>query len=260
MLGTCLMYSCGIPKERKVTVSDVEITGFMKDYVKVVDGTYSFTNNGKEAFITVKFELIKNANEKVCRKKHPEDVRINPIGKTGEIFDTDTYGFTTSREETSKLKDLINTGKVGDTKSISFKWKYFGVESSKSVGELIFKNTTSFEIIGNTFNFCSKLSESDLHWDDMDDLVQSSTKSSDNRSDSGNNWDKALDEYENFVKSYNKILKKVQEGDMSAITEYPTYMQKATSFAEKFSNAQGVMNAAQMSRYIELTEMLIAVE
>lgn len=56
----CLLCACsGIPTEREVTVSDVDITGFIKSYVKVVDGTYKFTNNGKEASITVQFELIK---------------------------------------------------------------------------------------------------------------------------------------------------------------------------------------------------------
>ena len=55
---TLLMVSCsGIPKEREVTVSNVSITGNISSYVKIVDGTYTFTNNGEDAFVTLEFEL-----------------------------------------------------------------------------------------------------------------------------------------------------------------------------------------------------------
>ena len=76
MVSVCLMYSCSsIPNEKDVTVSDAEITGFIKSYVKVVDGSYKFTNDGNDAFITVKFELIEKPNGESCRKKNPEDIR-----------------------------------------------------------------------------------------------------------------------------------------------------------------------------------------
>lgn len=54
-----IMVSCsGIPKEKELTVSNVSISGILSDFVKVVDGTYTFTNNGEEAFATIEFELV----------------------------------------------------------------------------------------------------------------------------------------------------------------------------------------------------------
>ena len=51
--------SCsGIPKEKEVTVSNVSISGTLRDFVKVVDGTYTLSNNGEDAFATIEFELI----------------------------------------------------------------------------------------------------------------------------------------------------------------------------------------------------------
>lgn len=101
----CLLCGCfGIPREREVTVAYTDITGLLKDHAKVVDGSYKFTRNGDDAFITVKFELTQvNVGTEICRRKHPESIRFNPIGETGEIFDTGVYGFTTSRTETAKL-------------------------------------------------------------------------------------------------------------------------------------------------------------
>jgi hypothetical protein len=256
------MYSCsGIPKEKEVNVSNVEITGFIKDYVKVVDGSYKFTNNDDEAFITVKFELIANLNNEVCRKKHPEDIRINPISETGDIFDTDTYGFTTSRTETAKLKDLLNNGKLGDTKSISFKWQYFGLNSSYNIAKSMFIGATSFEIVDNTFNYCSELTEDDTHWDDMSENTKPSS-AKESKNESNVNWDEALDECGKYVdSSYIKLIKKANTGDMTALAEYPDMLKNAQSLGNKLSNAKGTMTASQLKRYMEIqTKIASAME
>lgn len=259
MVLASLLYACSdIPKEKEVNVSNVEITGFIKDYVKVVDGNYKFTNDGEEAFITVKFELISNPDNELCRKKHPEDIRINPISATGDIFDTDTYGFTTSRTETAKLKDLLNNGKLGDTKSISFKWQYFGLKSSHNMSKSIFTSATSFEVVDNTFKYCSELTEDDTHWDDITDNVKpSSTKESVSDAD----WDKVLDEYESYVNSYVKLAKKANKGDMTALAEYPDMLKNAQSLGNKLSNAKGTMTPKQLKRYMEIqTKIATAIQ
>lgn len=248
----CLLCACsGIPTEREVTVSDVDITGFIKSYVKVVDGTYKFTNNGKEASITVQFELIKKADSDICHKKYPEDIRLNAIGEGGTVFDTGTYGFETNRTEISKFKDLINNGNIGDRKFISFTWQYF--RQSEDIGSVIFNDATTFELIDATFNYCNEITDDDLHWDDMNrNTKQNSTKSNKETTNS-TDWDKALDDYEAYVDSYIKLLKKAQAGDMSAMTEYPTCLEKAEAFGKKFDNANGSMSTKQIKRYTDIT-------
>jgi hypothetical protein len=261
MVAGCLFYSCSsTPKEREVTVSDVEITGTLKDFVKVIDGTYQFSNNGKEAFITVKFELVGKPNQDLCRKKHPEDIRLNPICKNGTVVETGVFGFTASRTEMTKLKELLNKGKEGDTKSISFKWNYFGQD--KNQGKLIFKEGSTFEIIDNTFDYCSNISNSDLHWDDgynsnvsaeseyveMDDEPGEEVAS-----ESGNNYDALLDSYEKYVDQYIKYLKKINDGDMSVMTEYAKLLEKTTDLANKMEKAKGQLTSKQMKRYLDIT-------
>lgn len=257
---TCLLCSCsGIPKERVVTVSDVEITGLLKDHVKVVDGSYKFTHNGDDAFITVKFELTRvNVGSEICRRKHPENIRLNPIGTTGEIFDTGVYGFTTSRTETAKLKDFLNTGSEGDTKRISFKWDYFGLDSEKETAKAIFDNAVSFEVIDNTFGYA--WSDNDMHWDDTSN-TKSAISNTKNHKSTGtvsrsDKWDKVLDEYEKYIDQYIKLYRKAQNGDISALSAYMEMLEKAESYSEKLSQAEGNMSASQMSRYIKLTGKL----
>lgn len=280
MAMVCLLSACGTPKEREVTVSDVDITGLIKDYIKVVDGSYKFTNDGDNAFITVKFELIKvNVGTEICRRKHPEDIRINPIGETGEIFDTGTYGFTTSRTETSKLKDLLNTGSTGDTKSISFKWDFFGNDSSDDIAKSIFTKATTFEVIDNTFSYCSDLTVSDAHWDDLanvesvsgvidtateimkdamnegaeimkdamhkgSEIMKSEMNSSPSNSSGPKEYDKMLDKLEKHIDKYKN------SDDAQAY-------KKAYELNEKLGEVESKMSTAQKNRWSAIAMKLL---
>ncbi len=235
----CSMVSCGVPKERKVTVANVDITGLIKNYVKVVDGDYMFTNDGDEAFITVKFELTNPLVGSEIGTKGYRGLRINPMGSSGEIFDTGTYGFEASDTETAKLVDLINTGTTGDTKSVSFKWDYFS--QGEDLRLSIFEKSVTFEVVDETFCYPEQSSSE-------------SSASISNVSDSSNDWDSVLDDYEKYIDEYIKLCKKMADGDMSAMSSYTEMVDMANSWGEKLSRAEGSLSASQMSRYLKLNE------
>lgn len=253
-----LLTACGsTPTEKKVTAENASISGNSKNYIKVVDGNYNFTNDGDDAFITVQFELKQKPESEICRSKYPESIKLNPIGENGTIFDTGSYGFTLSRSEMGKLKDLINTGAVNDKVRVSFKWDYFGVSDEK--GKPIFEKSSTFEIIDNTFDICDNLSNKKVHWEDRDVEIKKtndnvSSKSTESKKSNSDNkeWDKALDSYEDYIDQYAKLLKKVKNGDASAMTEYPEMMEKATDFSKKLENAGNDLSTKQMTRFMKL--------
>lgn len=232
----CLLCACSeTPKEREVTVSNVDISGFISSYVKVVDGTYKFANNGTDGAISVKFELVAKPDVKYyCTGS----LELNAIGENGEIFDTGSLKFESF--DTSKMQSLLK-GNIGDTKTISFERKYI---TDEPICKSIFTNAVSFEVI-------------DHMCEPMDDSVSesSSTKSDVSESNTlgSEDWDKALDDYEAYVDSYIKLLKKAQAGDMSAMTEYLTCLEKAEAFGKKFDNAKGSMSTKQIKRYTDIT-------
>lgn len=256
ILLTLLLTACSGPTERMVKAKDADISGLSNKYLKIVDGDYQFTNNGDDAFITVQFELTKKPENELCRKKHPQNIRLNAIGENGNIFDTGTYGFVASRSEMGKLKDFLNNGVLNDKVRISFNWNYYGV--SEEEGKPIFEKATSFEIIDNTFGVCDEYSDSDVHWDDRSvDSNNSSKTSSAVTSNKSNDvgsaeWDKALDSYEEYIDQYAKLMKKVQDGDASAMSEYPKLVEKTMKFSEKMDNAGDDLSTAQMTRFLEL--------
>ena len=65
-----------------------------------------------------------------------------------------------------------------------------------------------------------------------------------------------MDSYEQFVDQYISLVKKASKGDVTAIAEYPSVMEKATEFAEKMKGAQSDMSSSQWARYMEITNKM----
>lgn len=242
-----LISSCGIPSERIVNVSNVEVSGLIKEYIKVVDGEYKFINNGDEASLTVKFELIKKPTEGICDKEIGafifRQLKINAIGKDGSIFDTGFYGFEASSSEIDKLSELLKEGKIGSQKSILFKWQYFGQD--KDQGKLIFKNAESFEVNEAAFSLCSEIS--DVQSDNSTTEPDNSTSVSNDNSSS--DCDQFIKNYEAFANSYIKILKKYKANpsDMTILNEYTELTQKATEMQGEANNCTDTKYMTKLS-------------
>ena len=71
--------------------------------------------------------------------------------------------------------------------------------------------------------------------DDNEDNANDDSYSS---STSSENWDAVLDSYESYIDQYIALYKKAQAGDMSAMSEYATFMEKAAELSEKLSKCQ----------------------
>ncbi len=123
------------------------------------------------------------------------------------------------------------------------------------MAKAIFNQAVSFEVIDNTFGY--DWSNDDMHWDDISDtestVSNTTSHTSTNTSSGSDKWDKVLDEYEKYIDQYIALCKKAQNGDMSDYTEM---LEKAESYSEKLSQAEGSMSASQMSRYVKLTSKL----
>lgn len=48
-------------------------------------------------------------------------------------------------------------------------------------------------------------------------------------------------------------MKKAANGDMDALSEYPSFMEKAEELSNKMENAQGEMSPSQWARYNEIS-------
>lgn len=84
---------------------------------------------------------------------------------------------------------------------------------------------------------------------EIDDSETDSTEDSED-------WDALLDSYEKYVDDYISLLKKAKDGDMDALSEYPSILENAQELSEKLQKAKGSMSSSQLSRYTKITNNL----
>lgn len=72
-------------------------------------------------------------------------------------------------------------------------------------------------------------------------------------------WETTLEEYEEFIDKYVDLLKKATSnpGDLTLVSEYTTYMQKAQGLGTKLSSAQGNLSASQVAKFMKLQTKLM---
>ena len=71
-----------------------------------------------------------------------------------------------------------------------------------------------------------------------------------------NDWDKVLDEYEDYCNKVSSLSKKVMAGDMSAMTEYTSLLEKAESLSNKLEKAEDEMTTAQVARLNKIAQKM----
>lgn len=69
-------------------------------------------------------------------------------------------------------------------------------------------------------------------------------------------FDAFLKSYEEYVDQYIKLLKKSKNGDMSALTGYAEYLEKATDLSDKMEKAESEMTSAQMAKFLKIQAKL----
>jgi hypothetical protein len=77
------------------------------------------------------------------------------------------------------------------------------------------------------------------------------------------NFDDFLDKYEAFVteyvKKYKTLQKKVESGDMSAISDLAELTEKAEDFADEYEDWDGNITNQQANRYLKITQKLTSI-
>ena len=84
--------------------------------------------------------------------------------------------------------------------------------------------------------------------DDDDDYGKSSSSSED--------WNAVLNSYEKYVNNYISLAKKASQGDMAALAEYTSLLNKAQDLSNKLQKAKGQMTSSQVARYNKISMKL----
>ena len=249
------LVSCG-GKSKTVTVRDVDLYGSIGDVrtKEVKNVTKKYPNI--KAVDNISFE-IKDGEYKFMLKDNKltvdvpiTTIKATPNGSLDEIDDfylsiidcnedniEDAKGDDIDLElENKEVVNKLLKSKAGDVNILKF---YYLLDDPTALDKI-----KSFEV------------RIDIYLnDDNEDNANDDSYSS---STSSENWDAVLDSYESYIDQYIALYKKAQAGDMSAMSEYATFMEKAAELSEKLSNAKSDMSSAQMSRFVKLQAKLTA--
>lgn len=75
-------------------------------------------------------------------------------------------------------------------------------------------------------------------------------------SSSSNDWDKVLDEYENYCTKLAGLSKKAMNGDFSAMSDYASMLESAEALQSKLEDAESEMTAAQAARLNKIIQKM----
>jgi hypothetical protein len=257
-----LITSCGGgAKEVIIKNSSKDFVGDLKGYLEVVDGNYTLVKPSMDLILTVKLKAIKQLES----GKEFGEIRAELRDENGmPISGASTFvlakeGWVTTESENSKVDMALKDGQ-GEF-AVQFKYDTYssggGSLGATDAIKIASKKAKAFAIVLSKFKEASTSSSS------VSSSVSSSTSStssdenvtSTKKAGSGN-WNSLLDSYEKYINQYIALMKKSKNGDVSAMTEYASMMEKATDFADKLENASDDLSTAQAARFLKLQTKL----
>jgi 3-oxoacyl-ACP reductase-like protein len=69
---------------------------------------------------------------------------------------------------------------------------------------------------------------------------------------SGANYDQIINDYSSMIDQMIEMNKKIEAGDMSAMNNYQSLMQKSAKLSQDIQNVQGQLTPEQLSKYEQL--------
>jgi hypothetical protein len=242
--------SCHTKFNGEVKPQTTKIEGYLADYLEIVDGTYKLEKDNGYIFSWIIKVKVK------AKAAYTKDDYGFKDGNHGPLYldfyddkGTPITGFDNLASDFQDDSKLVNILKKGSGETWVTFTKFHDYEKEEYPDNI------------KAIAVSSKQIEKEASTSTSDNTQNSSTKTS---TTSGNNedWDKVLSDYEAYIDDYLKIIKKMNNGDMSAAGEYPALMEKAQDLDKSLKEAQGnnSLSAEQIGRMVKIeTKMLKAV-
>lgn len=260
-----VLTSCSGSNSKTISPTSTEFTsGELAKYVEIVDEPAELTYLEKDGAIpaqyirlTVTLKKIKDGFENT----DAHDIEITGLLAVAMVNLVDKDGMevqnvSVQSENMLNLKKLL-TGKKGDTAEIIFEAEFHTDEARKWFDEVErFTPYLTGDITVNSSLSYNNMSDSTSDMEDNDDEEENEDSEAFSSDSDSKDWDGLLDSYEEYVDEYVSFLKKASNGDMDALSEYPSLLEKAQSLSDELSGAQGSMSSSQWSRYMRITNKM----
>ncbi|HQF82133.1 MAG TPA: hypothetical protein PK707_04695 [Candidatus Syntrophosphaera thermopropionivorans] len=260
-----IMTACsGVPKEKKLTVSNVNVIGDAKDLIKVADGTYTLQNANNELSLTINLQLLQNRDLEMEGLKLGQWT-LNLLDKDGNSIPGAMLQFKPESGAELQIIEFLKNGMIDDTLSVTFSQMVTSQDELKK----IMKQTTSFELTTVIESIMpGPLAEvtpeetkptkpSTTQPAQKPQAGQTTPQTTPETSPTATqvkpseDWDKELDAYSAAIDRYISMKNNLKPGDANAIRRLNEQKAKIDEMTKRFQTASG-MTAAQSTRFKNL--------
>ncbi len=260
-----IMTACsGVPKEKKLTVSNVNVIGDAKDLIKVADGTYTLQNANNELSLTINLQLLQNRDLEMEGLKLGQWT-LNLLDKDGNSIPGAMLQFKPESGAELQIIEFLKNGMIDDTLAVTFSQTV----ASKDELKKIMKEATSFELTTVIESIMpGPLAEvtpeetkptkpSTTQPAQKPQAGQTTPQTTPETSPTATpvkpseDWDKELDAYSAAIDRYISMKNNLKPGDANAIRRLNEQKAKIDEMTKRFQTASG-MTAAQSTRFKNL--------
>lgn len=250
-----MMASCSGSDGSKIKPTDTKfLSGTVSKCLVVADQPAELSiiedeDSIKYIHLKVTLQMVRDGLKNV----DPNDIGFEGVYDGAEISlvdenETDLFKLSVRYDDMLKLKNLL-TGDKGSTADIIFDCVYDETEWAKD-----FEKVTQFTPYEAANIVIENEDGEEIEWDGSSDFSSDAAVSSDS---DGEDWDSLLDSYEEYVDMYVSLLKKASSGDLSAVSEYTSYMSKAQEVSQKMADATSKLSPAQLSRFNKINQKML---
>ena len=252
--GTVCFMSCGKKDVAKIVLNEdlsyvVSVYGEESDsdddFFEPVAGVYPVKKKDGKLEVTMEFVKIKKTSN---TKYSIEEFILTPDDGDHKLKINDKKVEFQAEDRHAAAQQLFQAS-VGDKVKVTFTYV---ISDEKATDEMV-KMIKECEVE-------LTLDELEESSEDITIIVDDDDEDID-EDDEGNigseDWDKVLDEYEKYVNSYVSLYKKAMNGDMSAMGEYASMLEKAQSFSDKLEKAGSNLTATQIARMNKINNKML---
>ena len=250
-----MMASCSGSDGSKIKPTDTKfLSGTVSKCLVVADQPAELSivedeDSTKYIRLKVTLQMVRSGLKNV----DPNDIDFEDVYNGAEINlldenETALFNLGVRYDDWLKLKNLL-TGDEGSTADIIFECLYDEAEDAKD-----FEKVTQFTPYEAANIVIENEDGEEIEWDGSSDFSSDAAVSSDSGSE---DWDSLLDSYEEYVDMYISLLKKASAGDLSAVSEYTSYMSKAQEVSQKMADATSKLSPAQLSRFNKINQKML---
>lgn len=256
-----IMTACsGVPKEKKLTVSNVNVIGDAKDLIKVADGTYTLQNANNELSLTINLQLLQNRDLEMEGLKLGQWT-LNLLDKDGNSIPGAMLQFKPESGAELQIIEFLKNGMIDDTLAVTFSQTV----ASKDELKTIMKEATSFElttviesivpgpVAEATPETTTPTKPSTTQPAQKPPAGQTTPTSSPTATpvQPSEDWDKELDAYSAAIDRYISMKKSIKPNDPNSIRRLNEQKVRVDEMTKRFQTASG-MTAAQSTRFKQL--------